>query len=62
MKNTIELANDMTAFFPALPNDFGQTGRIYAANDSNFDAAHLSEPLTEFFSGVTEDQDLLATL
>jgi len=64
MKNSsiITLANDMTAFFPALPEGGGKNNVVYAANDANFDAAHLSEPLTEFILGVTEDQDLVAML
>lgn len=56
MSKIITLANDMTAFYPELPGDGGAGGRIYAANDSNFEAAHLSEPLTEYIVGVEPEE------
>lgn len=54
--------NDLTGYYPALPHDGAAPGRIYAANDSNFDAAHLSEPLTEYIVGVEDDDGLLRIL
>jgi hypothetical protein len=58
-KQIITLANDMTAFFQALPNDGqGKTGQIFAANDANFDAQYLSDPLNEYIVGVRDDQNL----
>ena len=62
MKNTIELANDMTAFYAPCPESGGTNGRVYAANDSNFDAAHLSEPLEEYIVGAEDDEGLLQLL
>lgn len=64
MKNSIiTLANDMTAFFEALPQDGqGRSGRIFAANDANFDATYLSDPLNEYIVGVHDDQNLMAFL
>ena len=52
MKNEFELYNPSSA----------KCGNIYAANDANFDAAHLSQPLTEFATGLTERNELAATL
>lgn len=53
--------NDQRLAFGALPESGGDFGRIYAANDANFDAAHLSEPLTEYVVGV-EDPDNLGVI
>jgi hypothetical protein len=62
-KEQVAMANDMTAFYPAL-GDPGRasSGMVFAANDANFDSAHLSEPLTEYIVGVQETADLGATL
>ena len=38
--------NDNSRYFPAA-NDNARSGIIMAANDANFDAVHMSEPLTE---------------
>lgn len=62
MKETLRLDNALPAMFPQLDLNTARSGGIYLANDSNFDAAHLSEPLTEFIVGVSEQQDLLALL
>jgi len=62
-REPVALANDMTAFYPALGDPgSGKSGMVYAANDANFDSAHLSEPLTEYIVGVQETADLGATL
>lgn len=37
-------------------------GSILAANDANFDAEHLSEPLSEYIVGAPEDEGLLEAL
>lgn len=60
MKSHIDLQalNDMSRLFPALPANGGAVGGIFAANDANFDAAHLSEPLTEYIVGVQDPDDL----
>lgn len=64
----IAMHNDAGIVIPGLPfadrnlSNVGK-GRIYGlANDANFDAAHLSEPLTQFVTGVPDTEDLLATL
>jgi hypothetical protein len=43
--------------FAPFSND-GQSGVIMAANDANFDSAHLSEPLTEFIADTPDDDGL----
>lgn len=66
MKSFIALAanvatlNDNGLIFAPSNND-AASGVIMAANDANFDAAHLSEPLTEFIAD-TPDEDGLDTL
>lgn len=60
-QSIITLANDMTAFYPALPEGAPGNG-IFAANDANFDASHLSEPLVEYIVGAEDDEGLLALL
>jgi len=54
------LLNDNSKFFPAS-DDSARTGLIMAANDANFDSAHLSEPLTEMVID-TPDADGLDVL
>lgn len=54
--NSQEL-NDNGQIFAPFSND-GQTGVIMAANDANFDSAHLSEPLTEFIADTPDDEGL----
>jgi hypothetical protein len=63
-KNIIALANDQTAFFPGYTGDVGAVrhGSIQAANDANFDAAHLSEPLTDYIVGYPDQDGLQALL
>lgn len=62
----ISLANDQTAFFPAFkgPDSVGGIGHghILAANDDNFDAEHLSEPLNEYIVGYPDEDGLQALL
>ena len=51
------LLNDPTQFFGSFSPDAG-SGIILAANDANFDAAHLSEPLSEFVSDTPDEEGL----
>ena len=60
-KNLISIPNDMSAFFPVFRED-AAPGVIMAANDANFDAAHLSEPLSEYTVGASDDEGLLELL
>jgi len=39
-----------------------QHGTVMAANDANFDAEHLSEPLSEYIVGAPEDEGLLEAI
>lgn len=57
-----ERFNAQTNFFEPLPDSGGRSGGIYAANDANFDAAHLSQPLTDYIVTVTDPDDLGAIL
>lgn len=52
------IANDMSAFFPSLADAPVAHQGIYAANDDNFDAEHLSEPLTDYIVGVPDEANL----
>jgi hypothetical protein len=49
--------NDHCHLFASFSND-ASTGQIMAANDANFDSAHLSEPLTEFIADTPDDEGL----
>jgi hypothetical protein len=49
--------NDASHFFGAFAPSAG-SGIILAANDANFDASHLSEPLTEFISDTPDEEGL----
>jgi hypothetical protein len=51
------LLNDSTQIFGSFSTD-AQSGVILAANDANFDAAHLSEPLTEFVADTPDEEGL----
>lgn len=53
--------NDNGQIFASFSND-AQSGLIMAANDANFDSAHLSEPLTEFIADTPDDDGLDALL
>lgn len=57
MKLSIPVANDQSRLYPSLP-DNPVVGGIYAANDANFDAAHLSQPLNDYIVGVEDPEDL----
>lgn len=57
MSKLLNIANDNSALFPAFRAD-APSGLIMAANDANFDAAHLSEPLTEYIVGYPDDEGL----
>jgi predicted RNA-binding protein with TRAM domain len=54
--NTAAL-NDHSKIFMPFSGD-GPHGLIMAANDANFDAAHLSEPLTEYIVDTPDDEGL----
>lgn len=55
------LLNDPSQIFGEF-NTSAQSGVILAANDSNFDSAHLSEPLTEFIVDTPDEEGLDAIL
>lgn len=62
------LANDALINIPGLQiadrnfNNMLKGVPYGLANDANFDAAHLSEPLNTFITGAPDTEDLLATL
>lgn len=61
----IQTFNDQSLLFsPYREGSAGSVahGSILAANDANFDATHLSEPLNEYIVGAPEDEGLLAAL
>ena len=49
--------NDPGQLFGQFSTD-AQSGIILAANDANFDGAHLSEPLTEFVADTPDEEGL----
>jgi hypothetical protein len=51
------LLNDPGQLFGAFTPD-AQSGIILAANDANFDATHLSEPLSEFVADTPDEEGL----
>jgi hypothetical protein len=51
------LLNDSTQLFGSFSSD-AQSGIILAANDANFDSAHLSEPLSEFVADTPDEEGL----
>jgi hypothetical protein len=51
------LLNSNGPFFAPFNNE-ANSGLIMAANDANFDAAHLSEPLTEFVADTSDEEGL----
>lgn len=55
------LLNDVSKVFEAFRPD-SSSGVILAANDANFDAAHLSEPLTEYIVDTPDEEGLDVTL
>lgn len=64
MKEIIPVSNDQSLLYPQFSGD-GQgyrSGLVLTANDANFDAAHLSEPLNEYIVGVEDPEDLGAIL
>jgi len=59
----IALANDQTLFYPAWQGDASAAhGTVLAANDANFDAQYLSQPLQDYIVGAPEDEGLQAVL
>lgn len=59
---SILAANDQTPFYPAFSNGAGPSGSIFAANDANFDAQFLSQPLNEYLVGYPDEDGLEAAL
>jgi len=61
----IQAFNDQTQLFdlykPGTASGI-QHGSILAANDANFDAAHLAEPLSEYIVGAPDDEGLQAAI
>lgn len=55
------LLNDQSKLFTAF-DSAARHGTIMAANDANFDAQHLSEPLTEYLVDYPDDEGLEALL
>jgi hypothetical protein len=57
-------ANDQSLFYPRFEgNGSGEShGSIFAANDANFDAQYLNEPLQEFIMGAPEDEGIEVVL
>lgn len=57
-------ANDQSLFYPRFEgNGSGVAhGTVFAANDANFDAQYLNEPLQDFIVGAPEDEGIEATL
>ena len=51
------LLNDPTQLYSVFTPE-AQSGIILSANDANFDASHLSEPLTEFMSDTPDEEGL----
>ena len=51
------LLNDPGQLFGQFTTD-AQSGIILAANDANFDSAHLSEPLSEFVADTPDEEGL----
>lgn len=70
MSRLMAVANDVNAFndnsllYPACPGgEVGlQHGTITAANDANFDATHLEQPLVDYLVGAADPDDLGAVL
>lgn len=56
--------NDQSKLFTPFNGSTGGIlhGSIMAANDTNFDAQHLSEPLSDYIVGAPDDEGLLAAL
>jgi hypothetical protein len=55
------LLNDPSHIFGSFTTD-AASGIILAANDANFDSAHLSEPLTEYIVDTPDEEGLDVTL
>jgi len=65
MKTAFLNDSQFASFFPHLAGDPSQAvgNRIYGlANDANFDATHLNEPLTEYVRGVPDTDGLQAAI
>jgi hypothetical protein len=64
MKNLTQVSNDQNQMFAPFAENFGSArhGDILAANDANFDATHLSEPLYQYLVGQEDPDDLGAVL
>lgn len=64
MKPLVQVSNDQSALFGALPAEVSslRNGSICAANDANFDQSFLSQPLTEYIVGQEDKEDLFTLL
>jgi len=59
----IALANDQSLFYPTWDGDVRAAhGTVMAANDANFDAQFLAQPLQDYIVGAPEDEGLQAIL
>lgn len=61
----IQTFNDQTQIFPLFTPGSASAithGSVLAANDANFDSAHLNEPLNEYIVGAPEDEGIQAAL
>lgn len=62
--NDAQRFNDQSLLFPRFAGDGSgaRNGSIFAANDANFDAAHLSQPLMDYIVGQNDPEDLGAVM
>lgn len=59
----LAVANDQSIFHPRFEGNANVNhGTVFAANDANFDAQYLSEPLQEYIVGAPEDDGIEAIL
>ena len=63
-KQIIQVSNDQSQLFADFAKHHGSAkhGEILAANDANFDATFLSEPLQEYLVGQEDAEDLASVL
>ncbi len=63
LSGDIAAFNDQSVFYPAFDGNVKvPNGSIFAANDANFDAEFLSQPLNDFIVGAPEEEGLLELL
>jgi hypothetical protein len=59
----IALANDQSLFYPSFDGNVAfPHGTVQAANDANFDAQFLAQPLQDYIVGAPEDEGIQAIL